>query len=344
MQHRGINYDVGTKRLSGGLTRESFLLEDVKFEMEIIRNALHCNAVRISGLDVQRIVLASEIALKLGMTVWFSPSLQYANQTDTLNYISRAAEAAEKLRLQYGQVIFVAGCELTLFTEGFIPGETGEQRIKNLFSPMSILKNKIGLKRKYNIRLDRFLKRAVTEVRAHYRGQISYASGTWEKPDWDRFDIIGIDYYRSIYNKSSYRHDLKKYTKSRRPVAIMEFGCCTYRGAADKGAMGWAIVDWTKAKPELKGSFIRDEEEQAGYLIELLDISQAEDIFAVFVFTFMTGNYIYNDNHQFDLDMASYGIVKVISDRSIGFEKKMPWIPKLAFYGLGNYYSSLPIG
>jgi hypothetical protein len=68
---------------------------------------------------------------------------------------------------------------------------------------------------------------------------------------------------------------------------------------------------------------------------------QAEHIFAAFVFTFMTGNYIYDEDPGFDLDMASFGVVKVVSDRLKGFEQKMPWAPKLSFYRLGNLYESL---
>lgn len=341
MKIRGINYDVGTKTITGGLTRESFLAEDVKTEMDVIMNTLHCTAVRVSGMDIPRLVLASEIALGLGLTVWFSPALQYADQVDTLYHISRSAAAAEKLRLQYGKIIFVTGCEFTLFTEGFVPGDTGEKRMKNLFSPLSILKNMIGISRRYNLRLNRFLIKASTMAKEHFHGQITYASGTWEKIDWEHFDIIGIDHYRSMYNKSTYRQEIKKYAGLSKPVSIMEFGCCTYQGAADKGALGWAIVDWTKTRPELKGSFIRDEKEQADYLVDLLDIFQAEHIFAAFVFTFMTGNYIYDEDPRFDLDMASFGVVKVVSDRLKGFEQKMPWAPKLSFYRLGNFYESL---
>jgi len=341
MKQRGINYDVGTKRLSGGLTRENFLLDDVKFELNIITNTLHCNAVRISGQDIQRIVLASEIALQSGMTVWFSPALQYASQADTMYYLIRAAGAAEKLRLQYGNLVFVAGCELSLFTEGFIKGDTGEKRMSSLFSPLSILKNKIGLKRSYNKRLNRFLKRAVNILKEHFGGKIAYASGTWEKIEWENFDFVGIDHYRALYNKASYRDELRNYISKGKPLSIMEFGCCTYHGASDKGAMGWAIIDWTKAKPELKGKFSRDEKEQSDYIADLLQVFQTEGVFAAFVFTFMTGNYIYSDDPRFDLDLASYGIVKVISDRREGYEKQVPWVPKLAFYRLGKIYSEL---
>jgi hypothetical protein len=62
MQYKGINYDIGTRTITGGLTREIFDLDIVIEEIKIIKNELHCNAIRISGLYIERIVKASEIA------------------------------------------------------------------------------------------------------------------------------------------------------------------------------------------------------------------------------------------------------------------------------------------
>jgi hypothetical protein len=119
----------------------------------------------------------------------------------------------------------------------------------------------------------------------------------------------------------------------------MEFGCCTYQGAEDKGGIGWAIVDWKKAPPELKGNYLRDEETQAGYLLELLEIFEAERLFAAFAFTFILENYVYNPDARYDLDMASYGLVKPVANNSQGRGKDLPWLPKQSFYKLGSYYS-----
>src|SRR6266700_5092341 len=140
MHYKGINYDVGTKTINGGITRDMFDLSIVNKEIEIIKSELHCNAIRISGLSIERIVQAAESALKQGITVWFSPALHYDNPGNTLYYIVQGAAAAEKLRQKYGHVIFAAGCELSLFTSGFIPGDSAEQRTKALFSPVSLLK------------------------------------------------------------------------------------------------------------------------------------------------------------------------------------------------------------
>jgi hypothetical protein len=339
MKYKGINYDIGTRTLAGGLTRPIFDVETVTREIEIIKSELHCNAIRISGLDIDRIGIASEIALKAGLTVWFSPVLQYEDQIGTFNYVLRAAGRAEELRLKYENIIFVMGCEFTLFTHGFIKGKTGEERMRNMFSPWSMIKSLVGIKRTYNKRLRSFLSKLISEIKTLFHGQITYASGTWEKPDWKLFDIAGIDHYRASYNRQVYTKQLQEYKKAGIPLYITEFGCCTYRGAEDKGAMGWNIVDWKQTRPRLKGNFVRDESAQANELITLLEIFDSENISGAFVFTFVSYNYLYNDDPQYDLDMASYGIVKSLPDNKPGYQGKLPWLPKTAFYKLGNYYS-----
>ncbi len=339
MKYKGINYDVGTKTLTGRLTRVTFDINTVAKEIEIIKNELHCNAIRISGWHLERIVAASEIALKLGLTVWFSPALHYENRENTFKYIIEGAVAAEKLRAEFSNLVFVAGCELSVFTSGFIKGDTGEERIATLFAPLSMVKNILGIQRKYNHRLNKFLSDVVKEIKNQFHGAITYASGTWEKVNWKIFDLIGVDHYRSIYNKANYGKELQRFRKHGKPLIVTEFGCCAYKGAEDKGAMAWAIVDWKKEKPELKGDYIRDEQVQSKNILELLDIFENEKVSGAFVFTFISYNYVYNEKPAYDLDMASYGIVKAMPYSKDGYYQNLLWLPKLAFFELGKYYS-----
>jgi len=339
MKCRGINYDTGTRTLRGGLTRSVFDVSIVTREIEIIKSELHCNAIRISGCNIDRIKQAAEIALKRGLTVWFSPAIQYEDQQETFQYIIQAAERAEELRTRYEHIVFVTGCEFTLFTQGFINGITGEERIHNMFSPWSMIKNMIGLKRTYNKRLRTFLSRLVSETRKLFHGQITYASGTWEKPDWKLFDIAGIDHYRAAYNRAVYTKQLQQFKKIGVPLYITEFGCCTYQGAGDKGAMGWNVVDWNQSPPRLRENFIRDESEQANSIIELLEIFDREEIPGAFIFKFISPVYRYNEDARFDLDMAAYSVVKSLPENLPGYQGNLPWMPKTAFYKLGNYYS-----
>lgn len=340
MRYKGINYDVGTTTITGELSRKIFDIEVVAKEIAIIKNELHCNAIRISGVSIERIAEASEIALKMGLTVWFSPIFAYNDRENTLNYILQSAGVAEKLRIVYPDLIFVTGSELSLFTKGFIKGETGDDRLKNLFSPASQFKNMLGIKRNYNKQLNEFLINAVDEIKKVFHGQITYASGSWEKVDWNIFDFAGVDLYRSSYNKLTYLKELKRYKRTEKPVCITEFGCCAYKGAEDKGAMGWSIVDWRKDIPRLNSTYTRDEGVQSRYLLELLNNFENENVFATFVFTFVSYHYVYNDNPQYDLDMGSYGVVRSMKHTGNEYYQGLPWIPKQAFFDLGLYYKN----
>jgi len=126
-----------------------------------------------------------------------------------------------------------------------------------------------------------------------------------------------------------------------KPVAITEFGCTTYRGSADKGARGGEIIEWDKdtIKPLLlNGDYMRDEAEQATYLRELLEIFTAEGVDSAFVFTFALYQLPHRADPREDLDLASYGIVKVYEARFGDAYPDMAWEPKVAFTALANFY------
>jgi len=339
MKYRGINYDVGNNYRKGRSSREEFDLAVIEQEIGIIRSELHCNAIRISGYDISRLVVASECALTHDLTVLFSPSNINASRKETEDYILQGARAAEKLRVKYEKVIYVAGCELSLFSQGFIRGNTTDTRLRRTFGPLSILMNAAGIPRRYNKNLNAFFKKMLPEIRKLFGGEVTYASGTWENVEWGLFDIVGIDHYRSSYNRSVYRDQLKRYFRYGKPVAVLEFGCCCYRGAEDKGPTGWMIVHWDRDRPELKGNFVRDESVQADYLWELLDIFSDEPVLGAFVFTFVQPSYVSDENPKYDLDMAGYGIVKVLPKGGGPSFRNMSWVPKKAFSFLAGYYS-----
>ena len=71
-----------------------------------------------------------------------------------------------------------------------------------------------------------------------------------------------------------------------KPVAVTEFGCCTYQGAVDRGGLGWAISDQQAVPATLDGDYLRDEGEQVRYLHELLEIFESEGVHNAFWFTF----------------------------------------------------------
>jgi len=124
MRGRGINYDTGF--LPGGQsTRESFDPEVVRRELRIIADDLHCNAVRISGADPERLSVAAAHALDAGLEVWFAPFPCELTTDELLPYLDDCAARAEDLRGRSArEVVLVLGCETSLFSPGSCPATT----------------------------------------------------------------------------------------------------------------------------------------------------------------------------------------------------------------------------
>ncbi|HEY6906226.1 MAG TPA: hypothetical protein VI230_02110, partial [Ignavibacteriaceae bacterium] len=305
-------------------------------ELRVIKNELHCNAVRIYGGDLEKLVLCAEIAIKEGLMVWFSPRNINASLEETFDYIMKCSAAAEDLRKISPGTVYVIGNEFSLDAKGFIKGEIIYERISNLSRPVSIIMNAFGLG--FNKELNAFLEKAVSAARQNFKGEITYASGQWEKINWDIFDIAAVNYYRNGFNAWKYRRTVRKLVLIKKKFTITEFGCCGYRGAAQKGAWGYAVIDWSMPRPRLTKQLIRDEAVQAKYLDELLNIYLAENVHAVFVYTFVARRAIYDPNPEYDLDMANFGIIKVLPSEINDSAHSYKWERKKAFSELSEFY------
>lgn len=345
MQRRGVLYDVG--RYLYGDWRKDYNPQNVHRELEIIRDDLHCNAVRICSRDLGRLTVASKDALKLGLEVWFSPELWNKSPETTFSYTAKAAEIAEELRQQYpDRLVMSVGSELTLFMKGIIPGGSLWSRMRHAFRDADV---KAG---KHNEQLNDYLSRVVKSVRQTYQGPITYASLPFEKVDWEPFDFIGVDHFRATRINDRYAEMLKPLLAQGKPVAIMEFGCCTYQGAEHAGGQAFNIVDNKTlimhqipllgrfVQPRLKGHYVRDEALQAREVIESLKVFDAVGVDGAFVFTFVYPQNPYHEDPLHDLDMASYSIVKFYDDGRHGVTyPDMTWEPKQSFQAVAEYYS-----
>ena len=89
---------------------------------------------------------------------------------------------------------------------------------------------------------------------------------------------------------------------------------------------------------QLQGAFVRDEQRQATYLSELLDIFREEQVEGAFVFTFVMPSYPYSEDPLYDLDMASYALVKTYVNQTGQTYKEMPWEPKESFRQVASSY------
>ena len=342
MRGKGITYDTGFPS-AGTTTHEPFDTAIVRREMRIIRDDLHCNAVRITGGDPDRLEIAATYAAAAGLEVWFSPFTNGLTMDELLDLLAGCAERAERLRRGGAEVVLLTGSELSLFTVGFLPGETLQERLALVADPLRV-RPLIG---EVRARMNAFLRRAVDSVRARFGGKVSYASLPLEGVDWAPFDVISTDAaYRTAATATHFRENIRGFVARRRaqgkPVAITEFGCTTHRGAADGGGDLDFIVWGDDGRPaRLNGEYVRDEDEQATYLREVLDVFEAEGVDSAFVNTFARYDLPHRSDPHADFDLASFGVVKVLDGRSGSGVRRypgMPWEPKAAFTALAERY------
>jgi hypothetical protein len=338
MRAKGITYDTGFIR-DGRNSRERFDPALAERELRIIRDDLHCNAVRVSGGDPDRLELAATLAADLGLEVWFSPYPLELTCEEMLALFADCAERAERLRLRGADVVFVTGAELSLMNKGFLPGDSLAERVALLSRP----ERPRELITEAGGRVNAFLGDAVKLVRERFGGRITYAAVQLDFVDWTPFDIISMDLYRSADIADQFREGVRTLVAQGKPVAITEFGSACFRGAGDVGARGLEIVEYdedTGVPVRLDGEYARDEAGQAAYLSEVLDVFEAEGVDSAFVFIFA----LYDHPHRpggdprDDLDLASYGIVKVLEKDHGTTYPDMLWEPKAAFTAVADHY------
>jgi len=354
MRIKGVCYDVGAVMPFNW--RPHFDIPTVRRELEIIKNDLHCNAVRICAQDICRVTEAAQAALDQGLDVWFSPLLWNRSQQETLEYIKKGAAAAEPLRAEHpDKVVFCLGGELTLFMKGIVEGARLTNRMS---SPKLISTIKSG---QHNKPLNDFLTKANSAVRFVFHGQVTYASLVWEKVDWSLFDYVGVDHYRAAKIEDKYVEMLKPSFSYGKPVVNTEFGYATSHGGpleagflSSAGLGGEQIVDfWSQflhytipvlgrfIKPHLNGEHTRDEAWQAQKLVETLSILDQAGVDGAFISQFESQINPYNDDPRHDLDMASTSLVKYYEGGRRGKAyPEMNWDPKESFGTVAAYYSN----
>jgi hypothetical protein len=328
---RGINYDTGVNYDGDALSRKFWHPKAVKRDMHVIAHELHCTAVTVLGTDIERLGQAAEYVLKEGMDAWIQPRLIEGTQEASLVHLGRAAELAEQLRRRYpGKVTLNVGCELSLFLKGILPGKNFQVRMRGLMVYWIIMPV-------FNRKLNKYLRKACDVARSRFKGPVTYSSGEWEGVDWEPFDYVGVDYYMETSNKLTYVSGLRGLHKHGKPVVITEFGCCSFKGADRKGGGGFMIVKWGNP-PTVKPGHERDEQVQADYIEKLAAIYKQEKVYAAFIYAFSEPRNVHTADPRTDLDMASYGVVKVMTPES----KNAPevWEPKAAFARIRDIYQA----
>ncbi|MEV4108089.1 hypothetical protein [Nonomuraea sp. NPDC049695] len=128
-----------------------------------------------------------------------------------------------------------------------------------------------------------------------------------EHVDWTPFDIV--DAYRNRHNFATFREDLRQYFTHGKPVAVAEAGCCTFRSAGDWGTGGWTVIE---EGGTVKPGTVRDEGEQVRYMDDLMAVFEEVGMDTVFWFSFAGFELPHRPDPRYDLDLGSYGIVKML--------------------------------
>lgn len=93
----------------------------------------------------------------------------------TIDYIAKAATAAENLRVRWPEhLVFGVASESTLFMQGILPGETLQRRLAHTFAADG---SRSG---RYTEPLQAFLAQANATVRKVFHGPVTYAPLIWE--------------------------------------------------------------------------------------------------------------------------------------------------------------------
>ncbi len=332
MRGKGINYDTGFSP-GGVISRPEFDAEIVRREMRVIASELRCTAVRITGGQPERLSITAELAAAAGLEVWFSPFPCELATEELAPLFADCADRAEHLRRSGARVVLVTGAELTLFAAGFLPGGDFFERVKRVQAPGPEHHAAFAA---LPAKLNGVLAETAAAVRERFSGLVSYASAPWEPVDWQPFDIVAIDSYRDATNAGGFRAELRRYLGHGKPLAVTEFGCCCYAGAADRGGMGWAILDEFADPPRLDGDYQRDEAQQAGYLEDLHAIFEEEGVDLSFWFTFAGYNLLHNAEPRQDLDLISYGVVTMLEAGPPAGYQGLGWQPRQAFGALAK--------
>ncbi|MFY1700253.1 hypothetical protein ACN28G_00575 [Micromonospora sp. WMMA1923] len=322
----GMNYDTGFVS-AGSTTHEPFDPDTVRNDLRVIRDELHCDAVRITGGVQDRLELTARLAAEIGLEVWYSPFTNGLDRDGLMAFVLDGAERAERLRRGGAPVVYLAGSEISMFTDGFLPGRDLAERMVLFTDPMR-MREAIPAAR---AAVREFFAEAVPAVRERFDGLVGYASIPLEDVDWAQFDIIASDAgYRDATNSSVFPQTLAAAVGQGKPYAATEFGCCTFRGAPDvAGGAEPVTFDEHGRAVKLTAELERDEEGQARYIVDLLRDYEDGGVEAAFVYTFANRHLPTTGDPEHDYDLAARGIVRVLPDGS--------WTPKAAFRALAEY-------
>jgi hypothetical protein len=329
LTYRGVGYEVA----DGETAETSWNAARMRADLRAIAEDLHASTVSVFGDGVPRLIATATEAVERGLHVWVQPRLADVPPAEILDHLGEVGHQADALRRQGARIHLSVGAEFALFVPGIVPGGDALERVDNLLAGRYD-------RRRLQQRLDAFVARAAKVGRASFGGLLTYGAAQDDRVDWRLFDIVSIDYYSSFAHRADYVRELRRYARWGKPVAIAEFGNCTYLGAARRGGMAWDAVDSSGGRQRIKGHLVRGERDQAAYLLSVLDVFELLGLYSATVYELVTPDAPHRADPRADLDLASYAIVKPIWKTRDRPTPDWHWEPKIAFRALAGRYAA----
>ncbi|WP_406079384.1 hypothetical protein [Micromonospora sp. NBC_00858] len=139
-------------------------------DLRVIRDELHCDAVRITGGVQDRLELTARFAVEAGLEVWYSPFTDGLDRDGLMAFVLDGAERAERLRQIGASVVYLTGSEIAMVTDGFLPGRDLAERMA-LFTELMRIREAVPAAR---AAVRDFLAEAVPTVRERFAGPVGY--------------------------------------------------------------------------------------------------------------------------------------------------------------------------
>lgn len=331
----GVCYDTGVQGAPGEpSSRVRWSRRQLEREIGMIAHDLRCPSITAFGSDIGRLVETTTAANRHGMEVFVQPRFYDRPQDEILEHMAESARQAERLR-RGDNIKFVTGCEHFLFTPGIIPGATFMERIANI--PGIPDAEWPAIVRRFR----EFMARAVEVARREFKGKITYGSAAgadalWN--DWSLFDIVGLDYYAYFETDAEYTTDLDQYRRWNKPIMVLEFGSCTYTGAAKAGGMGWDIFDTEPDPAVVKPGIVRDEREQADHIARMLRVFGKEKLAGAHLYSVISPDAPHHaTNRDLDYDMAAYSLYRTVRERWHDENSPYELEPKQSFHAFRRH-------
>ena len=330
---RGVAYDVGTAELDGVLSRRRWHHPQIAAEIATIRRGLHSDAVTLLGSHLGRLAETGKLATAERAARGHPAAAVRLPAVRDHGATGGRPRLAERLRRAHPKpgVTLAVGCEHILFTPGIVPGA-------DLFERVAYIEKHPEEWPAIVRRLNEFLGRQVELARRHFRGPLTYgAAAGLEQVDWRMFDIVGLDYYDNHPTADGHRQALAPYRRWKKPIWILEFGCCTFEGADADAGMGWNIVDYSKDPAEIPAEVVRSERTQAEHLSRTLAAFETIDLYGASVYTFVSPDAPHSRRKKYDYDIASYSLLKSV--RTSHFDEESPYytLPKRSFGAVARH-------